>query len=171
MNKKLLQISLVFTLAFFLSACKSPSEKLIEKANEGIIENALEDSMGGDVKVDLSDEGVSVKTDKGTMQTGGKVSLPDNFPSDVHVYDGKLIAAMFNEVNNGFTLTIEIKDSLENVKSVYENKLKASGWTVGEAMNLGASLFLTAEKDKRAVTVVVNQVDGTSVLALTINDK
>src|SRR3989339_449967 len=84
MNKKFLKMSIIFGLAVFLSACQSPSEKVIEKVNENVIEKAIEDSMGGNTEVDLNEGNINIETENGTMQAGQDVSLPDNFPSDVY---------------------------------------------------------------------------------------
>src|SRR3989339_331686 len=150
MNKKFLKMSIIFGLAVFLSACQSPSEKVIEKVNENVIEKEIEN---------------------GTMQAGQDVSLPDNFPSDVYVYEGKLAAVVFNEANNGFNLTIETKDVLDDIKSVYENKLEEDGWVVNQSMNLGGVLYLGAEKNGRVISITASQTDETTMLVINVGNK
>src|SRR3989339_654994 len=142
MNKKFLKMSIIFGLAVFLSACQSPSEKVIETV-----------------------------TENGTMQAGQDVSLPDNFPSDVYVYEGKLAAVVFNEANNGFNLTIETKDVLDDIKSVYENKLEEDGWVVNQSMNLGGVLYLGSEKNGRVISITASQTDETTMLVINVGNK
>src|SRR3989339_167149 len=167
MNKKFLKMSIIFGLAVFLSACQSPSEKVIEKVNE----KAIEDSMGGNTEVDLNEGNINIETENGTMQAGQDVSLPDNFPSDVYVYEGKLAAVVFNEANNGFNLTIETKDVLDDIKSVYENKLEEDGWVVNQSMNLGGVLYLGAEKNGRVISITASQTDETTMLVINVGNK
>src|SRR3989339_271541 len=102
---------------------------------------------------------------------GLAVSLPDNFPSDVYVYEGKLAAVVFNEANNGFNLTIETKDVLDDIKSVYENKLEEDGWVVNQSMNLGGVLYLGAEKNGRVISITASQTDETTMLVINVGNK
>lgn len=171
MNKKFLKITMALAAVVLLTACQSPAEKAIEKTNEKILEKSIESSMGGDAKVDIDEGSVDVKTETGSIQSGGDLSLPGNFPSDVYVYEGKLATVISNEEKNSFNLTIETKDSLEDIRAAYDEEFEKEGWTANQMMNLGEALYLGAEKDGRALTIVANALEDKTMITLNIEDK
>ena len=71
-------------LTLVLTACQS--------AAEVITEQAIEEAVGGDVKVDTDSGEVSVETDDGAITIGGG-ELPEGFP--IPLPDGYDVAAVF----------------------------------------------------------------------------
>ena len=172
MYKKILMAGFVLALALSLSACLSPAEKVSEKVGESMAEKALENATGGQADVDVDGENVTIKTDEGSFEAGENVKLPDDFPSDVHVYDGKLLGVIRTSENNGFTLTIETADALSAVKAVYEEKMREAGWKTVGSMDFGTSASLGGEKENRMLSVMIGEADaGKTSVILTVAEE
>lgn len=166
MTKKIKFFRLLLILPIFiliLSGCgKSVSKIVGEKAAEKIIEN----QTGGQAKVDINNGNVKVVSNEGNFETGSDVKLPADFPSDVYVIDGKIIAAMSNQANKGFTLSIDAAISLEEASSIYQEKLKADGWRITGTMNYGDSSSVVAGKDKRTASVFMSKSGDKTTIVL-----
>jgi len=166
MFKKFLFGGLIFSFVFFLSGC---GQNIV---TEKIIENQIKKNLGGDANVDLESGSVSIKNEDGsTVQVGGKVSLPEGFPSDVYVMDGELISAMKNVVGMGYQVSLKTDKKIEEINSLYEGKMKEDGWQLQQTLNMGDILMLSGKKDGRTMTVSVSfggeEIDG-NVVTLTL---
>jgi hypothetical protein len=88
--RTLAPVALAAVLTFTLTGCFSnPLEGLLE----GGIENIIEDQTGVDIDVDGS---------------GNGASLPDSWPSDVPVPDGKIVSSM--AIDGTFSASIQVSD-------------------------------------------------------------
>lgn len=166
MFKKILFGSLVFCMVILVSGCGQTM------VTEKIIENQLEKNLGGNTNVDLDNGSVNIKNEDGsTMQVGGKVSLPEGFPSDVYVLDGELISAMKNVVGMGYQVSLKTNKQISEIQSVYEGKMKENGWQMQQTLNMGGILMLSGKKDARNMTVSVSaggeEIEG-NVVTLTV---
>jgi hypothetical protein len=137
-----------------------------KKASESLTENIIEGSTGNDVDVDLDDETVRINVNGGSMQVGENVSLPDDFPSDIHVADGDLKSAL-KTAENAFSVTIETGKSVSDVKSEYETKLADGGWDVNTTLAFEGMVTMGGEKDNRMVTVSISESDGKTMIIVT----
>ncbi|MFA6394232.1 MAG: hypothetical protein WCW25_05215 [Patescibacteria group bacterium] len=154
-KSKLFSLLLILPLAtLILSGCgKSASELAGERAAEKSIENQL----GGQADVDINNGNIKVESEQGNIETGDSVKLPDDFPSDVYVIDGKIIVATSNQAEKSFMLSIDATTGLEEAYSVYQEKFKAAGWQLTGTMNFGDSASVVAEKDKRAASIYLSR--------------
>jgi hypothetical protein len=172
MMKRIALFSLALALMISLSACLSPADKVSEKVGESMAERAIENATGGAADVDVDNENVTIKTDEGSFEAGENVKLPDDFPSDVYVYDGKLQGVIRTNENKGFTLTIETVDTVATVKAVYEEKMREAGWETAGSMDFGTSASLGGEKDGRTLSVIIGEGDaGKSNVILTVAEE
>ena len=157
----LLLILPIFTLV--LSGCgKSISQMAGEKAAEKIIEN----QTGGKANGDINNGNVKVNTKEGNIETGSNVKLPADFPSDVYVIDGNMVAAMSDQANKGFTISIEINKSLDEAFAIYQDEFKKQDWKITGTMNFGESASVAAEKDNRTASVFISKSDDKTTVIL-----
>lgn len=171
MTKKLFIISLMFCSALLLSACQSASDKISQKAGELVAEKALEQATGGKADVDINNGGVAVKTDKGSIQTGEKISLPEGFPTDVYVFEGDIKASFVNNDPKGYTVTIETNKTVAEIKSAYEKKIAEDGWKKTGVMDFGETVSIAGEKDNRTLSIMVSSgSDGKNSIVLSVSE-
>lgn len=136
---------------------------------ENKIKNELEKSVGGEVNVEVGDKKINIQTEQGSLQVGGKITLPKNFPSDVYVIDGELMSVMDNVKNSGYQIAIKANLSLADASKLYQTKLKEQGWKILQAMDVGTASIVMAQKDNRQLTVAMGKEEGKEGLAVMLN--
>ncbi|MFA5359519.1 MAG: hypothetical protein WC349_00960 [Patescibacteria group bacterium] len=165
-KKKFKFLSLLLILPIFtlvLSGCgKSVSQMAGEKAAEKMIEN----QMGGKADIDVDGGNVKINTKEGSIEAGDDVKLPTDFPNDVYVIDGKIVAAMSDQANKGFTVSIEINKSLDEAFAIYQDEFKKQDWKITGTMNFGESASIAAEKDNRTASVFISKSDDKTTVIL-----
>jgi DNA-binding protein YbaB len=132
-----------------------------KSASQSAAEMAIKAASGGKVDITSSGNGdksqVTIKTDQGvaTVNTGGNVALPKDFPSDVHLPAGYTIK---NAMQMGPTivLTMHAPAAMQALYSEYDSSMKSGGWTEAMAMQSSQSeSVLTFQKGQRNVTVSI----------------
>lgn len=171
MAKKIKFFSLLLILPVFtlvLAGCgKSVSQIVGEKAAEKMIEG----QTGGRTKVDIDNGNVKVETKEGNLETGSNVKLPADFPGDVYVIGGNIIAVMSDQANKSFTVSIEINKSLEEAAAIYQTELKKQGWNITGTMNFGDFSSVAAEKDDRTASVFISKNTDKTTVVLGVAEK
>ncbi|MFA7653433.1 MAG: hypothetical protein WCX97_00095 [Candidatus Magasanikbacteria bacterium] len=162
MFKRTMLVVGALAMVLLVSGCgqKSLTEKNIEKE--------LEKSLGGNAKVDLQSGAVSLETDQGSIQVGGEVSLPKDFPSDIYVIDGKLMSAMKNVMGAGYQVVLQSNASVKDAKELYEKKMKEQGWAVAQSADMGTVAMLSFSKGKRQLSVTLGTEEGKEGLAVVL---
>ena|SRR3989344_5226387 len=138
-------------------------KKVISAVGNKVLETAIERGTGDDADVNLKNGEVTVKTDTGSV-TYGNTKLPNDWPSDVPIYQNSQItfaASSTGAGNEKFVASVQFatEDSAEKLISYYRNELPARGWkitgtqTAAEAEN--ASTIIVGEKDTRAIGVQI----------------
>jgi len=129
--------------------------------------------LGGQAQVDLGNNSMNIQTDQGSLQVGGNVSLPKDFPADIYVIEGQLMSAMKNVMGAGYQVAIKSNANLKDAKELYEKKLKEQGWTIAQSADLGTTSMLLATKGKRQVSVTIGTEEGKEglVIMLTVMDE
>lgn len=158
-TRTLFLVSIVSTavLAALAGCSKSPSQS----AAEAMVSAAT----GGKVNVSQSGDQTSmtVKDDKGNevhMNSGGNVSLPKDFPSDVHLPASYSIRTAIN-AQGGTVLEMHTPAALQAVYSDYDSSMKAGGWTEAMAMQTSdKESMLNFTKGERNVVVSIVSADG-----------
>lgn len=148
----ILALSLVVAVALTGAGCA-------KKATEKTAEKSIEKSTGGEADVDLDEEKITIETKEGTFEAGESISLPADFPSDVHVVDGTITASTTN-TGGGYAVTVETSKSVSSVKQEYEDELKKDGWEITLTMTLQDGATVAGEKDNRTVTVTISESEG-----------
>lgn len=157
--KKTLIIAACLLLVVVLSGCKKAAEVAAEKG--------IESATGGQADVDIDDNSVTINTNAGSFAAGGNVSLPDDFPADVHVADGTITAATTNTETSGYSVSIQTNESVTSLKDEYESELKKDGWDVTMSLTIQDGATLGAEKDNRTTSVSISKgSDGQTTVIL-----
>lgn len=123
----------------------------------------MEQVMGGNAQVDLKDGSMNIKGKDGTsILVGDNVVLPEDFPKDVYVIDGKILSAMNSVVGSGYQVTLRTGKNVDEIKSEYESKMKDGGWSIQQSLNMGGVVMISGVKEKRTLTVTVS-ADTTNI--------
>lgn len=156
-------LSLAVILSLFLAGCgKSITQRASEKAAEKIIEK----QTGGKADVDVDKGNVKIETEEGKMEAGENIKLPSDFPKDIYVIEGTIKAAIYDQARGGQTISIETDKSMDEVYSLYQEKLKSDGWKITGTMAYGDVSSVVAEKDNRTASVIISKSDNKTTVTL-----
>lgn len=156
-------LSSAIILSLSLSGCgKGLTQKASEKATEKIIEK----QTGGKADVDVGKGNIKVETEEGKMEAGENVKLPSDFPKDIYVIEGTIKAAISDQARESQTISIETNKSIDEVYSLYQEKLKSDGWKITGTMAYGEVSTVVAEKDNRTASVVISKSDNKTTVTL-----
>lgn len=150
---KLLPILSLLIIPLFLTGCgKTVSDRVAEKMVENL--------SNGQVKVDINNKETKVETEYGTGKVGENVGVPSDFPTDVYVIEGVVKTSYKNAGQNGWTISVETSKSPTEAKTLYEQKLKDSGWTINSMLDMGTAITLGGVKGNRTVSVMISTDDS-----------
>lgn len=155
------KINLIMVVLFFtmsLTGC----------GMESLIENQIERNLGGDAKVNLDNGAINLQTEQGSLQVGGEINLPEGFPNDVYIMEGKILSAMQNFGDKGYQVIISTDKSIAETQKLYNEKLKSEGWNIQNTMSLGTSYIMSAVKDTRTLSVSVGDGDEEGIVSVII---
>ena len=95
----------------------------------------------------------------------GKVSLPDNFPSDIPVYPGLVITGANADQGQGiFNVQGRTGDTLAQVKDFLSGATTTRGWELVNEADAGGMMYsFQFRKGERQLAYMLMQNDGTSV--------
>lgn len=161
----------VFRNAIFLSTimlltAMNGCKKAAEKTNEKLIE----ESIGGDAKVDIDDQKVVIETDEGTFTTDANVhSWPTDIPDAVPEFKkGKVMGATTQtmEGTNNWMILFETvpNEALEDYKKQLEN----AGFAISFTTVTGSGGQLAAERDDLSVMLMMG--DGNATITVSQNE-
>ena len=117
---------------------------------------------GGEVTIDARTS--SGGTARVTAGATGTVSLPAGFPKDIPSPRDSTVGVT---VAQGKTLmvTFRAKGTVPECLAYYQEQLKAQGWTLKPATEMGGTSFvLQGKKDKRECTVMITPGEGETVV-------
>ena len=171
--------TIVALLALALAGCG----KVQEKANEKMVEKAIESSMskeGTQAKVDLSQGGMKVSTtDASGKTTQMEMGTAQISEADLGLpfYPGsKPTEGSSMRLVSGASSTLQVglhsDDAPDKVAAFYRDKLKAMSegkQLMDMSHNDGASLTLVDEKAKSTLQVHVNKAEKGSDIAIAAN--
>ncbi len=145
---------------------------------ERAVERALEQATGGDVDIDMDNDGsMRVTDDDGgeyNVSTGNDVSLPDNWPSSVPLpsnarlnYAGSMNTGVAETA--GLSAVYATKDSPADVVTYFKSTLEAQGWKIEATMATGDGSMITATKgEEENVAVYVGSAEGETTVSVNI---
>ena len=145
MHKKQNRSALLFVFAILfvsvlLPGCQKASEKMVETAT------------GGKAKID--GEKVTVKTDQGTMEVGGKQEWPSRIPGDVPKFTyGKITSVMENNTPKGTNVFVGIEGISRTDFDNYVSTLAGAGWKTVTESKGEDGFFVTTKKGNNMLLV------------------
>lgn len=160
-----LLIMTLLSLSLFMTGCQSAAEKATEKA--------IEQSTGGQAKVDVDKDQVTVKTDEGTTTIGGTNQWPDKMPADVPKFNsGKIVSAtVSNTTDNGLGIWVGIEGTSMDDLTKYTNQLEAAGWKIESTTTMTDGYMVTASKGEQTLLVSFSKSNDTFGGAIMYNQK
>ncbi len=180
--KKIIALAVILSLAVFLvfsaGGCSKVGRRVAESISEKTIEQAVEkgiESEGGQADVDISEEGVSIKTDEGTTSWGTGTEMPENFPKVVPVYPDMTPVSTMSWQEEGkdfFVIGFETDDPGEKVYNWYMDKFPAEGWTVeynASSTSDGGNFYQVVADDGTYLTAVAITEESGSATSVGLN--
>ena len=130
-----------------VAGCKKPSEKMIETATGG--------------KATVEGDRVTVKTDQGTLEVGGKQEWPSKIPADVPKFThGKIVSVMENNTPTGTNVFVGIEGVSKSDFDSYVSTLAGAGWkTLTEAKGEDGFFVNTKKGNNMLVVSFSNKSD------------
>jgi hypothetical protein len=159
---------LFFAISLLVAAsgCKSPAEKEAERS--------VEETTGGQAKVDEKTGSVEVKTkDKDGRETkvqfGPDSKIPDDFPKNVPIYPGAKIMSTVSlaEGKNGHLITLESKDEPTQVLEYYKKNL--AGFKTDSELASGTESMLMMSNAELTVSLSITKSSGDTLVQLTVS--
>jgi len=132
---------------------------------ETVTEQAMEEAMGGDVAI--NDEGISMTDDEGNqMAIGEGVAVPDNWPSNIPLYDGTLV--MVSSAADGTaTASWTTEGDPVAVADAYGAQLEGAGYSLQSDSNFDGSILREYTSSELTISVIAGQADGVTSLTMT----
>ena len=151
----------IVVVALIAAGCGKAAETVIENA----IENQLEEEGGGDVNIDLDEDGgvVSIETDEGSMSIGG-TEIPDDFRLPLPDYDEVVgvITQTGDFASSMVTLSFD-PDDFDDVAELYEDFFNEEGWELSRTDSSSDGdrmVIIYASKDEISASAIVGHNDG-----------
>jgi hypothetical protein len=150
-----------------LTACKSGTERLMEKT--------IEQQTGGNANVDMNADGsMHVETSEGSF-TAGTNEVPKDWPTDAPIFAGATVqySASVNPADGkpGAALILMTRESAKAVVAFYQSELAKEGWTMNGTMQAGNTTVIGAMKDLRAMSVAVTESDQQTSITIGIEKR
>ncbi|WP_062208600.1 hypothetical protein [Demequina oxidasica] len=127
-------IAIAFATATLLTACSNPLDDLGDNIAEAGAEKVAEGLTGVDVDLDLD---------------GSGASLPDDWPSEVVIPDGKIVAAFSAEGSHVVQMVVAGPEALDQMVS----NLEDAGFTDGGSSAFGDLVVRIMQNDDLAVSI------------------
>lgn len=159
----------IVVVAVITVGCAKAAENIIE----GAIENQLEEEGGGDVNIDLDEDGgvVSIETDEGSMSIGG-TEIPDDFLLPLPDYDevGSVISQTGDSAYTQVYVSFDPDDFAE-VVVLYEDFFNDGDWEVSRFDSSGdgvKNVLISGTKDGMTASAVISYAEGEDVATLSV---
>ncbi len=147
---------------------------LLTRSLGTIAKKALESATGGKVQTN-ADGSHKITTDQGSVEWGSD-KKPDNWPTDVTIYEGAKIQSSVSANpatgKQGMYLVLTTGDSQQTVLDFYKKDLVAKGWTVNNSIQSQETMLVSASKDNRVTALtVVRSDEGTTTITIATGTK
>jgi hypothetical protein len=159
--KRILFVMLIAFLVFGLIAC---GQSMGEQAVENMLEQMIEEESGGDVDVDISDDGdtVSFESDEGEVtiegDEGGMPWPSDKLPAGFPVLQGATIVAV---IDAGTGIMIGFEDCSQGAADAFMSNFTTGGWKVTlEMESEGQKIIMASKGENEFVQFGFSPEDG-----------
>jgi hypothetical protein len=134
-----------------VSGCSNPLEDAANNLVEQGVERAVEEGTGGDVDLDLDLD-------------GSGASLPDDWPADVVLPDGKVLLALSQDDVLMVQVSVSGPESFDEMVANFES----AGFVEGESLDNEVMSIRFFERDDLGATASMLDLDGDYVLQVTM---
>jgi hypothetical protein len=110
------------------------------------------------LNIDANSKTVTVNKDGQSVSLGENAKLPDDFPSDVPIYEPSDVVASLHNEEHSYSASLLSPDSISKVSSYYASELPKLGWTSSEdttAVTLQNGSIATFTKGDRTLGVII----------------
>lgn len=165
--KKLVVIMICATLVIGIAACGAPNNGELTRGEEAKVEAMMEDVIGDDVDVDVSDSGDSVKiaTDEGNiMIEGSEAGIPwpkDSLPESVPEFKG---ITVLGKIGTDSSVTISAEGFNADNAQAYIAAMESAGWEIKMNMDAEGSHMISAEKGGEMLSFSWSEEDSSGVV-------
>lgn len=138
------------------------------KVAENMVENAIEQSTGGQAEVDL-DGGtgeMTVETEAGKF-TAGKNEIPENFPQDLPLYPGAEIVQTISGTE-AVSVVLSTGDTVSEAADYYKLKLTENDWTLVSTTTIENATVYGIEKEAMSGAVIISDTEGTTQISISL---
>jgi hypothetical protein len=159
----------IFLAVFLIAAatgCKSQAEREAEKK--------VEETMGGQAKIDEKTGSVEVKTKdengkETAIQFGPNSKVPDDFPKAVPIYPGAKIMSTVSlaEGKNGHLITLQTDAEPPTVIEYYKKNLV--GFKTDSELGSGTESMLMMSNAELSVSISITKSEGDTLVQLTVS--
>lgn len=123
-----------------------------------LAESIIENSTGNKVDVDSESGDYTIKSGDGTYELTSSGELPDNFPSDVPLYDDQDITGSYRSSSEGvssWSVTAETEDSVAKVGDFFDDEF--SSWDNQGEFSASGTTTTVYKKGNLSATVSVGE--------------
>ena len=137
-----------------LSGCGKIAEKASETATEKLSEQACKDNKPGEeCDVDISKDGVKVKTGDGSFSAGGDTDYPDGYPDYLKADGFKPISAV-SSGDGSVNVTLTGKTPGSALVKTLQGQAEAAGCTTDDATAATGGAIVTLNCSEGTVTLM-----------------
>lgn len=158
-------ISIMFVLG--IAACGTPKDGNLTRGEEAQVEAMIEDMVGEDVDVDVSDGGDSVKisTDEGDIMVEGSESgIPwpkDSLPESVPEFKG---ITVLGKIGTDSSVTISAEGFTAENAQAYIAAMESAGWEIKMNVDTEGDHMITSEKGNEMLSFSWSEEEGSGVV-------
>ncbi len=98
-----------------------------------------------------------VKGEDSETEFGDDVELPDGWPEDVAIYEGKIRSASTLRKGKSFTASVVTSDSVSTITDFYKKQMEKDGWEESSKFSGKNSVTYSYSKEKRTASIYIAQ--------------
>ena len=160
-----------------LNSCSSEEtmQEKVEDATANAIGNALEMAIenenGEKVDINFNIDGengsVSIKGENGEeININSNSELPDNFPENIFIVDGKMEGIATFNTNEGSMVSFVIKadKTISEISKIINDEMKKNDWKASMNMNTGEEKVQMYTNDKNLTTITIIKEDDNTIV-------
>lgn len=151
--------------------------KMQKKSVETQVENALEQTYGGnaDVKIGNDFKDIQIKTDRGSFSTNSSGnSMPAGWPSEITQYPNSKISTSVDSSRSGSAtlgVILTTSDSPDKVIEYYRSILDSNGWTNIKYESFSSSFTIAGEKNGHVLGIIAGIIKGETRIHMSYHNK
>ena len=106
-----------------------------------------------------------------SVQMGGEMTLPKDFPGDIPVFPDSKLSATLSAGDHGSMVLFDTPESPDSVYAFYAELLPNEGWAVDSDAKFGQGHTMAISKDDRTVTLSFSKGNKMTKISLLFESK